>query len=83
MDQDSKSEPYLIKISPEKELPSHFFTHKGEETGYLLSGELQMIFEEVVYTVKAGDLVSLTSESPSQWKNPGPTTAELLWVKIK
>jgi len=83
MDQDSKSEPYLIKISPEKELPSHFFTHKGEETGYLLSGELQMIFEKAVYTVKAGDLVSLTSESPSQWKNPGPTTAELLWMKIK
>jgi transcriptional regulator with XRE-family HTH domain/KaiC/GvpD/RAD55 family RecA-like ATPase len=83
MDQDSKSEPYLIKISPEKELPSHFFTHKGEETGYLLSGELQMIFKEAVYTVKAGDLVSLTSESPSQWKNPGPTPAELLWMKIK
>lgn len=83
MDQDSKFIPYLIKISPEKELPSHFFTHKGEETGYLLSGELQMIFEEAVYTVKAGDLVSLTSESPSQWKNPGPTTAELLWIKIK
>ncbi len=83
MDQYSKSEPYLIKISPEKELPSHFFTHKGEETGYLLSGELHMIFEDAVHIVKAGDFVSLTSESPSGWKNPGPTTAELLWIKIK
>jgi len=83
MDQDTKFEPYLIKIFPKKELPSHFFTHKGEETGYLLSGELQMVFEDAVHTVKAGDMVSLTSESPSQWKNPGPTTAELLWMKIK
>ena len=83
MEQDSKSESYLIKIPPKKELPSHFFAHKGEEIGYLLSGELQMVLEEAVYTVKAGDLVSLTSESPSRWINPGPTAAELLWMKIK
>jgi transcriptional regulator with XRE-family HTH domain/KaiC/GvpD/RAD55 family RecA-like ATPase len=83
MEQDSKSEAYLIKIPSKKELLSHFFAHKGEETGYLLSGELQMVLEEAVFTVKAGDLVSLTSESPSRWINPGPTTAELLWIKIK
>jgi transcriptional regulator with XRE-family HTH domain len=78
-----KGEPYLIELSPAKTLPSHFFIHKGEEIGYLLSGRLQMRLEKAAYSLRAGDLVYLTSEMPSQWKNPGPNVARLLWIKIK
>jgi transcriptional regulator with XRE-family HTH domain len=32
---------------------------------------------------KAGDTIYLTSEIPTNWKNPGPGPARLLWFKIK
>jgi transcriptional regulator with XRE-family HTH domain/KaiC/GvpD/RAD55 family RecA-like ATPase len=83
VDLDLKAEPYVIEILPEKNLSSHFFIHKGEEVGYLLSGELQLKLGNAVYAVKAGDVVYLTSEMPSLWKNPGPSTAKLLWIKIR
>jgi transcriptional regulator with XRE-family HTH domain/KaiC/GvpD/RAD55 family RecA-like ATPase len=83
VDFEPKAEPYLIEIQPKRNLPSHFFIHKGEEIGYLLSGRLQLKFENAVHTVRAGDVVYLTSEMPSQWKNPGPGVAKMLWIKIK
>jgi len=78
-----KAEPYLLEIQPKKSLPAHFFIHKGEEIGYLLSGKLQLKLEKSVYNVSPGDLIYFTSEIPSQWKNPGPSIARLLWIKIK
>jgi transcriptional regulator with XRE-family HTH domain/KaiC/GvpD/RAD55 family RecA-like ATPase len=78
-----KAEPYLIEIPPNRSISSHFFIHKGEEMGYLLSGKLQMKTEQSSHTLRSGDVVYLTSEIPSHWKNPGPGTAKLLWIKIK
>jgi transcriptional regulator with XRE-family HTH domain/KaiC/GvpD/RAD55 family RecA-like ATPase len=83
MDFESKAEPYLIEIPPHKNVPSHFFIHKGEEVGYVLSGKLQIRLEQAVYTARAGDVIYLTSEMPTQWKNPGNSIAKLLWLKIK
>ncbi|MFH2219764.1 MAG: helix-turn-helix domain-containing protein [Pseudomonadota bacterium] len=78
-----KAEPYLLEIPPKKSLPGHFFIHKGEEIGYLLSGKLQLKLEKSVHNVRSGDVIYFTSEIPSQWKNPGPGKARLLWIKIK
>jgi transcriptional regulator with XRE-family HTH domain/KaiC/GvpD/RAD55 family RecA-like ATPase len=83
VDFEPKVEPYLIEIPPDKNLPSHFFIHKGEEMGYLLSGTLQLKFQKAVHTVNEGDVVYLTSEMPTQWRNPGPYVARLLWLKIR
>ena len=83
LDFNPKAEPYLIEIQPKKSLPSHFFIHKGEEVGYLLSGKLQLKMENAVYNVQAGNVVYLTSELPTQWVNPGSSPARLLWLKIK
>ena len=82
VDFESKVEPYLIEIPPEKTLTSHFFIHKGEEIGYLLSGKLQLKFDKNVHIAHADDVIYLTSDIPSQWENPGPETARLLWMKI-
>jgi len=61
----------------------HFFFHKGDEIGYLLSGRLQVKVEKAVYTLRSGDVIYLTSEMPAQWRNPGTTIARLLWIKVK
>lgn len=78
-----KAEPYLLEIQPKKEISGHFFLHKGDEMGYLLSGVLQVKIEKSVYTVRPGDVIYLSSEMPTQWKNPGPSVARLLWLKIR
>jgi transcriptional regulator with XRE-family HTH domain/KaiC/GvpD/RAD55 family RecA-like ATPase len=78
-----KAEPYLIEITPKTTLPAHFFFHKGEEVGYLLSGRLQVRVGKGVHHLKAGDVIYLTSETPGEWRNPGPAVARLLWVKVK
>ncbi len=78
-----RAEPFLIEIPPKQRIPSHFFIHKGEELGYVLSGRLQMKLKKAVSQVRTGDLIYLTTDIPSQWKNPGPGVARLLWIKIK
>ena len=83
VDVDVKGEPYLIEITPRATLPAHFFFHKGEEVGYVLSGRLQVRVGKGVYNLKAGDVIYLTSEIPGEWRNPGPAVARLLWVKVK
>jgi len=83
VDFDPKAEPYLIEIPPGKSISSHFFIHKGEEIGYLLSGKLHIKVEKAAYTLRSGDVIYLTSEMPTEWKNPGPSPAKLLWIKIK
>ncbi len=82
-DIETRAEPYLIEIPQDTTLPGHFFIHKGEETGYLLSGKLEFMLEKEDYTVQPGDVVCLTSEIPVQWKNPGPDVARLLWIKVR
>ena len=78
-----KAEPYLIEISPKATLPAHFFFHKGEEVGYGVSGRLQVRVGKGVHHLKIGDVIYLTSEIPGEWRNPGPSVARLLWVKVK
>jgi quercetin dioxygenase-like cupin family protein len=83
VDFDPKAEPYLIEVPPKQTLPSHFFIHKGDEIGYVLSGKLQLRLAKAVHKVRAGDVIYLTSEMPNQWKNPGPGSTKLLWIKVK
>jgi transcriptional regulator with XRE-family HTH domain/KaiC/GvpD/RAD55 family RecA-like ATPase len=83
LDLDTKAEPYLIEIPPGDAIPAHFFIHKGEELGYLISGKLEFKMKKAVYTASSGDIISLSHEVPSLWRNPGPESARLLWIKIK
>ncbi|SPD71934.1 conserved hypothetical protein [uncultured Desulfobacterium sp.] len=83
LDLEPKAEPYLIEIMPDKSLPSHFFSHKGDEIGYVLSGKLQLKMGSKFHSAKAGDIIYLSTEAPSGWKNPGPEPATMLWIKVK
>jgi transcriptional regulator with XRE-family HTH domain/KaiC/GvpD/RAD55 family RecA-like ATPase len=78
-----KAEPYLIEIAPGQTLNAHFFAHKGEELGYLISGTLQLKIANTAQDLHEGDLVYVVSETPDQWRNPGPGVARLLWITMK
>lgn len=75
--------PYLLKIEPGGKLASHFFSHKGEEMGYLLAGNLALWVNGQRQEAGPGDLIYLKKETPEQWENSGDTVAELLWITIR
>jgi transcriptional regulator with XRE-family HTH domain len=80
---DADAEPYLIDFPAGFSLQSHFFTHKGQEIGYLLSGELRLTVNSTEHTIRPGEIIFLTSETPARWINPGQETAHLLWFNIR
>ena len=82
-DFDADAEPYLVEIPAGKKLSAHFFIHKGQEMGYLLDGSMELKIGNRLHSAKSGDVIYLTREVPSQWKNTGKGTARLLWVKIR
>jgi len=82
-DFDAKVEPYIIEIGAEEKIPSHFFVHKGEEMGYVLSGKLEFKINNAVHTATAGEVIYLTADLPSEWKNIGSEMCRLLWISIK
>jgi quercetin dioxygenase-like cupin family protein len=79
---DGKAEIFVIEIPPGQSLSCHFFSSKGEEIGYLLSGELRVTLQEI-YRMAQGDSLYLTTETPSGWENTGKISATLLWIRIK
>lgn len=83
VDFEPRGEPYFIEIPPQKHISSHFFIHKGEEMGYLLSGRLQLKLGKAVYNLRPGDVIYLTTEMPTEWRNVGDEEARLFWVKMK
>lgn len=78
----ARVEPYVLEIQGGSKLSSHFFIHKGEEMGYLLSGKLKMMLKNAVYDLNAGDLICLTADIPVGWENVGEEPAQLFWVKV-
>jgi transcriptional regulator with XRE-family HTH domain len=83
VDLDPRLETYLIEFPAKQSIPTHFFTHKGEELGFVISGELQMKVGKDVHGLQPGDVVYLTTEIPSQWKNMGAVSSKVLWIKMK
>ncbi|MGD8387634.1 MAG: helix-turn-helix domain-containing protein [Desulfobacteraceae bacterium] len=82
IDSTSRTEAYLLELLPKQSLTGHFFLHKGEEMGYVLSGKLRFKTKTGVFTAGRGDLIHLTSEIPLQWNNVGKRSARILWIKI-
>jgi transcriptional regulator with XRE-family HTH domain/KaiC/GvpD/RAD55 family RecA-like ATPase len=83
LDLEAAAVPYLLEIAPGQSLQDHFFRHKGEEVGYLLSGRLSMHISQTRYEIAAGETVVLKRDIPSQWENPAEEPARLLWLTIR
>ena len=62
-------------IVPELDVP-----HDGEEFGYCLSGNLQLVIGKKTYTLRRGETFYFTPKRPHQLKNIGKTTARVLWI---
>jgi quercetin dioxygenase-like cupin family protein len=81
-DLETALEGAIIRIQPGKKLTRHFFVHKGEEVGYLVTGRLEVTIDNHSYEVTQGDTLYLPKDTPSLWHNTGEGVAELIWFKI-
>ncbi|WP_155889293.1 cupin domain-containing protein [Cucumibacter marinus] len=55
-------------------------THEGEETGYVLRGEIELILDGEVHALKAGDAFCFRSHIPHSYRNIGDEPASVLWT---
>jgi transcriptional regulator with XRE-family HTH domain len=55
-------------------------THQGEELGYVLEGEIELILGDNSYTASAGSSFYFRSDVPHGYRNRGKVTARIIWV---
>jgi transcriptional regulator with XRE-family HTH domain len=54
--------------------------HIGEEAGYVIEGEFELILDGKSYRLSAGDSFNFRSERPHAYRNPGKRATKLIWV---
>ena len=55
-------------------------THEGEEFGYVLDGELDLIVDKKKYQLRPGDSFYFRSERPHSYVNSRKKVARILWI---
>ena len=74
-----KMQPFYTVIKPGG--GSHgLYSHDGEEFGFVLSGELELILDEKVHKVRANESFYFSSKIPHNWGNTGAEDVVVLWV---
>lgn len=66
-----KCEPYLVTVRPDEEKPPYINSHEGHEFDYLLEGDIDMIIEDRVIPLHAGDCIYLDSKYRHALKSAG------------
>lgn len=54
--------------------------HNGEELGFVVEGQLELIVDDVVYVLRAGDSFFFPSSMAHGYRNSGNETVRVLWV---
>jgi len=57
-----------------------FIEHKGEEVGYVLEGELDLVVDGTTYHLDTGDSFFFDSNLPHGYRNPGDVVTRVIWV---
>lgn len=59
---------------------SEAIVHAGEEIGYVLEGEIELVIDGKRLRAKAGDSFHFRSELPHSYRNVGSRAARVLWI---
>ncbi|MBO7121879.1 MAG: helix-turn-helix transcriptional regulator [Treponema sp.] len=73
-------ESYLVTIPPHSQTHKGSYGHIGRETGYVLSGEGELHYEQNVYHIKAGDGISFSAGAPHVLVNNGDQELKAVWT---
>jgi transcriptional regulator with XRE-family HTH domain len=56
------------------------YSHKGDEAGVVIEGELELWVGERHFRLETGDSFSFASSTPHRWRNPGEVTTRVVWT---
>jgi transcriptional regulator with XRE-family HTH domain len=59
---------------------SESIVHSGEEIGYVLEGEIELVIDGKKMRARSGDSFHFRSELPHAYRNAGSKTARVLWI---
>lgn len=54
--------------------------HQGEEVGYVIEGELELVIDGHVHRLGAGDSFYFPSDLPHRYANPGERPMRAVWI---
>jgi quercetin dioxygenase-like cupin family protein len=77
--QKNEMEPILIHLEPGG-MSYDDEPHHGEEFGYVLKGEIELVLGQKRYKVKKGESFYYKADQEHKLKNNGKDTASILWV---
>ncbi len=77
--QKNSMEPIIIEINP-KESSKEILPFEGEEFGYVLSGEIDIVFDDMRKTVKAKETFYLFGDKSHYLVNRKNSKAVILWI---
>ncbi|HBU70087.1 MAG TPA: XRE family transcriptional regulator [Elusimicrobia bacterium] len=79
----NKMEAYVIEFAPGVKIDSHFFSYKGNEFGFVLSGNMELKMRERMYMLNEGDAVYFSKDVPQCWENNTDKDSRLLWIILR
>lgn len=66
-----KMEIIFFQLNPEGSTSEELLTHAADECIYVIEGELEAYLGEDKYSLKAGDSIYITENTPHRFRNPG------------
>lgn len=76
----SRLEAVMITIAPGGRSGKKPSSHPGEEFALVYEGEVTLALGDDVHRLQRGDTASFSSETPHQWENAGPGSAQVVIV---
>jgi len=74
-----KMQPFYTVIKPGG--GSHgMYSHEGEEFGYVIQGELELMLNDKIHTIKKDESFYFSSQIPHNWGNKGKEDTVIIWV---
>ncbi|TDQ86449.1 XRE family transcriptional regulator [Dongia mobilis] len=75
-------EIYLVTIAPGGSSGPELYTHKGEEGGYVMAGEMVLEIEDRVFHLKTGDSFRFKSQTPHRFANETTQETVVVWTNV-
>lgn len=73
-------EMVLTTFEPGASSGEELYSHKGEEAGFVVEGQLEVTLDDQVFLLGPGDTIQFPSERPHRYRNPGPGPTRLIWA---
>ncbi len=70
----------LTSFAPGADSGGQDLAHGGDESGLVLSGQLELWVDEQCHVLQAGDSFSYPSHRPHRYRNPGETETQVVWA---